>query len=147
MREVMEVLVQIPARRGAAQKMKPKGRVLIAEDQALIAALIEATLVDENYLVTTAYSGSDAIAALCERGSDFDVLVTDIRMEPGPDGWAVAAKARECAPEIAVIYMTGDSMAEWKAKGVADSILLAKPFVPEQVLSAVADRLVFKRWC
>lgn len=121
--------------------MKKRGRVLIAEDQALIAALIEATLADEGYEVTTVYSGSDAVTALNGCASPFDVLVTDIRMEPGPDGWTVAAKAREGDPGIAVVYMTGDSMDEWRARGVADSTLLAKPFVPEQVLTAIADLL------
>lgn len=121
--------------------MTRNGRVLVAEDQALIAALIEATLLDEGYVVSTVYSGADAIAALGGPASPFDVLVTDIRMEPGPDGWAVAAKAREGEPEIAVVYMTGDSMAEWRGKGVAGSVLLAKPFVPEQVSAAVADLL------
>lgn len=121
--------------------MKKRGRVLIAEDQALIAALIEATLADEGYEVTTACSGADAIATLDGCASPFDVLVTDIRMEPGPDGWAVAAKAREGEPQIAVVYMTGDSMDEWRARGVTDSVLLAKPFVPEQVLAAIAGIL------
>lgn len=116
-------------------------RVLIAEDQALIAALIEATLTDEGYHVTTVCSGSDAIAALSEPASPFDILITDIRMEPGPDGWAVADKAREDEPEIAVVYMTGDSMDQWRANGVTDSVLLSKPFVPEQILAAVADLL------
>lgn len=121
--------------------MTRSGRVLIAEDQALIAALIEAALADEGYQVTTVYSGSDALAALGGPDSPFDVLVTDIRMEPGPDGWTVAATAREDQPGIAVVYMTGDSMSDWRAKGVTDSVLVAKPFVPEQVLAAIAGRL------
>jgi CheY-like chemotaxis protein len=62
-------------------------------------------------------------------------------MEPGPDGWTVAATAREDQPGIAVVYMTGDSMSDWRAKGVTDSVLVAKPFVPEQVLAAIASLL------
>lgn len=139
MGEVTEVLVQNPARSGGLFEMNSQGRVLIAEDQALIAALIEAALIDEGYVVTTVYSGSDAISAL--GGASFDVLVTDVRMGPGPDGWTVAAAAREGDAEIAVVYMTGDSMDDWKARGVTGSVLLAKPFVPEQVLAAIADLL------
>ena len=121
--------------------MKKSGRVLIAEDQALIAALIEATLADEGYDVTTVYSGSEAIAALEGSASPFDALITDIRMEPGPDGWTVAAMAREGEPRIAVLYMTGDSMDAWRARGVTDSVLLTKPFVPDQILAAVTGLL------
>lgn len=112
-------------------------RVLLAEDQALIAALLEAALEESGYVVRTVYSGADAITALGEAGPSFRVLITDIRMEPGPDGWAVAIKARETDPQITVVYMTGDSMDEWTAKGVAGSVLISKPFVPDQVLAAL----------
>jgi CheY-like chemotaxis protein len=121
--------------------MKTSVRVLLAEDQALIAALVEATLEDEGCEVTTVCSGSDAITALGEHGSSFRVLITDIRMEPGPDGWTVANMAREAHPRIAVVYMTGDSMDDWKARGVQGSVLLSKPFVPDQVLAAIESLL------
>jgi CheY-like chemotaxis protein len=116
-------------------------RVLVAEDQALIAALVEATLADEGCHVTVVHTGSDAIVALDTSGAAFDLLVTDIRMEPGPDGWTVAGKARDIRPDIAVVYMTGDSMEQWCAKGVPDSVLLAKPFLPEAVLAAALGLL------
>lgn len=112
-------------------------QALVAEDEALIAALIESTLADEGYEVTVVESGSDAMAALSCSGS-FGLLVTDIRMEPGPNGWTVAMHARELQPSIAVIYITGDSMAEWRLYGVPDSVLVEKPFFAQQLAAAVA---------
>ncbi len=122
--------------------------VLVAEDQGIIASLIEMTLLDAGLTPTVVTSGVEALALLSPP-TPFDLLVTDIRMEPGPDGWAVAAQAREGRPDILVIYITGDSMDDWRTKGVPGSLLIAKPFVPEQLLDAIhclrdgapADRL------
>jgi CheY-like chemotaxis protein len=114
--------------------------VLIAEDQGLIASLIEITLIDEALTPTVVTSGAEALAAL-DAETSFRVLVTDIRMEPGPDGWTVAAHARERQPGIHVIYITGDSMDAWRARGVPGSMLIAKPFAPEQIVVAVMGLL------
>lgn len=120
--------------------MSDNVHVLIAEDQGLIASLIEVTLLDESLTPTVTTSGVEAIAEL-DRDIPFQVLVTDIRMEPGPDGWSVAAHARARYPGIHVVYITGDSMDAWRLNGVAGSVLIAKPFVPEQILGAVMELL------
>ena len=78
---------------------------------------------------------------MLEAGAEFQVLVTDIRMAGVADGWAVAAKARELMPKIQVVYLTGDSMDDWRSKGVPESVLLTKPFLPAQVVTAVTTLL------
>jgi CheY-like chemotaxis protein len=55
--------------------------------------------------------------------------------------WAIAKRAREINPDLAVIYMTGDSGHEYASNGVPSSILLAKPFAPAQLIAAVAQLL------
>lgn len=115
----------------------PSVCVLIAEDEVMIASLIEATLEDEGLTTTVAHSGGEALKALEAAPTGFHVLVTDIRVGPPPDGWAVAHVAREANPAIGVIYITGDSMEEWRANGVPDSVLITKPFVPAQIVAAV----------
>ncbi len=120
--------------------MSDSVHVLIAEDQGLIASLIEVTLIDEALQPTVVASGIEALAVLGEE-TPFQVLVTDIRMGPGPDGWDVAVQARERRPGIHVIYITGDSMDDWRAKGVPGSLLIAKPFFPDEILRAVRGLL------
>lgn len=115
--------------------------VLIAEDEVLIADLVEATLGDEGLAATVAYSGSAAIAALEKSPTGFQVLVTDIRVGAPPNGWAVAHAARKLNPAIGVIYITGDSMQDWNDNGVPESVLISKPFVPEQIVTAVMTML------
>ena len=115
--------------------------VLIAEDEVLIADLVEATLGDEGLAATVAYSGSAAMVALETSPTGFQVLVTDIRVGAPPDGWAVAHAARKLNPAIGVIYITGDSMQDWNDNGVPESVLISKPFVPAQSVTAVMTLL------
>lgn len=119
----------------------PSVSVLIAEDEVMIASLIEATLEDEGLATTVAGSGPEALKALQGAPAGFQVLITDIRVGPPPDGWTLAHTAREANPAIGVIYITGDSMDEWRANGVPDSVLISKPFVPAQIVAAVMTLL------
>lgn len=57
------------------------------------------------------------------------------------DGWEVARHAREADPAFPVVYMSGDSTEDWASKGVPNSIMLAKPFAPAQLVTAVAQLL------
>lgn len=113
---------------------------LVAEDEILIALSIEAALADIGVQVTMTHTGNEALSAL-ESDAVHQLLVTDIRLGAGPEGWAVAARARELHPEIQVIYITGDSMDDWRAKGVPESVLLAKPFLPAQIVAAALGLL------
>ena len=113
--------------------------VLVAEDVSLIRALIVETLQDGGYLVVEAACGAAALELL----NDIEQLrgiVTDIRMGEGPDGWEVARLARERFPNVPVVYVTGDSAADWTAKGVPTSVLLQKPFASSELVVALANQ-------
>ena len=57
------------------------------------------------------------------------------------DGWEVAKRAREIDPEFPVVYMSGAHAEDWASKGVPNSIMLAKPFAPAQLVTAVSQLL------
>jgi DNA-binding response OmpR family regulator len=57
------------------------------------------------------------------------------------DGWEVARRAREIDPAFPVVYMSGQHAEEWASKGVPNSIMLAKPFAPAQLITAVSQLL------
>jgi hypothetical protein len=40
-----------------------------------------------------------------------------------------------------VVYMSGDSSPEWSSKGVPNSLMVAKPFAPAQIITAVSTLL------
>jgi CheY-like chemotaxis protein len=112
--------------------------LLLAEDEALIQALLESELADAGFEVVIASNGVEAVAELEPDATRFRAVITDIRLGEGPDGWDVARAARQHVPNIPVVYITGDSAHAWTSKGVPGSIMIAKPFVPAQVITAVS---------
>ena len=133
-------LLRDPNGAGGAPMTEPSIYALVAEDDAIIALMIEEALSDIGLQVAVTHSGDEATAAL-ESDVQHQLLITDIRLGAGPQGWAVAARARTLHPEIQVIYITGDSMDDWRAKGVPLSVLLAKPFLPAQIVAAALSLL------
>lgn len=111
--------------------------ILIVDDEPLIAHMIEVTFEDAGFQVQSVMDASEAAFQIAEIGGHLSALITDIRLGAGANGWAVAADARTCLPLLPVVYMTGDSAADWATLGVARSLLVQKPFVGEQVLAAV----------
>jgi DNA-binding response OmpR family regulator len=67
--------------------------------------------------------------------------VTDINLIGRLDGWEVARAARETDPTMPIIYMTGTHAEEWASKGVPNSVILAKPFAPAQLVTAISNLL------
>jgi DNA-binding response OmpR family regulator len=74
-------------------------------------------------------------------GGKYRALVTDINLGQGIEGWDVARHAREIDPNFAVVYMSGKDADDWASKGVPNSIMLAKPFAPAQLVTAVSQLL------
>lgn len=117
--------------------MTDRPRLLLAEDEALVADLVEAALEEAGFAVVVVHSGDAALAWLGSNQA-FVGLVTDIRLGPGPDGWSVARKVREQRAGLPVVYVSGDSEAEWTSQGVPGSILVPKPFAPTQIVIAIS---------
>ena len=114
--------------------------VLLVEDEPLIRTVLASALEDGGYRLMEVGSGVEAIEAI-ERGDQFSGVVTDIQLGPGVNGWEVGRHARHRYPNVAVVYMTGDSAADWAAEGVPNSILLQKPFATAQIVTAVSTLL------
>ncbi len=112
--------------------------VLLVEDEPLIIDALEVALTESGYEVIKAETGVEALEAIEARASTLRAIATDIRLGPGPDGWIVAQRARELAPHLPVVYMSGDSSHEWASKGLPGSVILAKPFAPAQLVTAVS---------
>jgi CheY-like chemotaxis protein len=121
------------------ETMKPV--VLLAEDEHLITIALEVVLMDAGFDFLVATNAQEAIFALEENAARFCALLTDIRMPGEADGWDVARRARELQPLLPVIYMTGDSAEQWASQGVPGSILLQKPFVDAQLVTALSTLL------
>lgn len=120
--------------------LAPAILILLVEDDAMIGLSLQTTLEDAGFGIQYVESGVDAVGALSS--SDLPAgLITDINLGEGPDGWAVARRAREASPLIPVVYMSGDSAHEHSAYGVPDSVIIQKPFALAQIVTAISALL------
>jgi len=115
--------------------------LLLVEDEPLIQLLVEDVLKAEGYSVITADNGAEGATAVEYLAAQTSAIITDIRLGPGPNGWEIARQARVRMPELPIVFITGDSAHEWPSHGVTRSIVVQKPFRPDQVLKAVTDLL------
>lgn len=113
--------------------------LLVVEDEILLHHILEDELTTAGFALQLEPTGENAIRQLEERGESYSALVTDIRLGSGMTGWAVAHRARELFPALPVVYMSGDSAADWPANGVPNSIMLAKPFAMAQLVTAISQ--------
>jgi DNA-binding response OmpR family regulator len=117
----------------------PSVLLLLAEDERVIADVLDAALTDAGYEVVTARNGNEAMKQIETDAARFRAIVTDIQLGTGPDGWEIARRARELVPTMPIVYMSGDLAEEWAAKGVPGSVIVAKPFAPAQLITAISN--------
>jgi DNA-binding response OmpR family regulator len=116
--------------------------ILVVEDDHLVQGIVAEAMAEAGFEVVVASSGEQATGLLDASEGKFRALVTDINL--GRDklsGWDVARHAREIDPDFPVVYMSGDSAEDWASQGVPHSIMLAKPFAPAQLVTAVSQLL------
>jgi DNA-binding NtrC family response regulator len=114
-------------------------RILIIDDEPLIRDFLVVALEDAGrYDVECAGSGEGAIAMLEAQPAGFAAIVTDIDLGSAVNGWRVGRRAREIAPKIGVVYITGAAnAAAWERERVPESLFLEKPFLCEVLINAV----------
>ena len=109
-------------------------QVLVVEDDAAIARLIEVELIEAGYRVTLAGTGSDGLAAL-EREHP-DLVILDVRL-PDIDGLTVCRSARRSGFRTPILMLTALDRVGDRVIGLdagADDYL-AKPFAVEELLA------------
>jgi signal transduction histidine kinase/ActR/RegA family two-component response regulator len=139
--------LETPVELGAVQtEARQRLRVLIAEDDALNAAMLRAVVEQLGHQVVHAVDGRRAVdlARVCE----FDLLMIDGRM-PNMDGPAAIAAVRELegaialVPIVAVIGGDADEANECTQAGA--DVVLRKPVSVSAVARAVADAVAVER--
>ena len=108
-------------------------KVMIAEDDLLMADMLEEVLVKNGYEVCGIARTVGAAMELAERHKP-DLAVLDIRLAEGDIGMDIAASLKR--QRMGVLYATGNTgqMGLTRANGEA---LLSKPYKPEDVVRAL----------
>jgi len=113
-------------------------RLLVVDDEANLLLAVAACLKAENYEVSTARSGHEALMQLAE--SVPDLIISDIRM-PGMDGYKLARQLRG-SPRTAlvpIVFLTAKDETADRIEGFRAGIdaYLTKPFEPEELIAVV----------
>ena len=109
-------------------------RILIVEDEATIARLMEVSLLRAGYDCTVANDGLTAADLIAE--NDFDIALLDI-MLPGLDGYELLDYLRPLGTPV--IFITAKTATKDRVRGLqlgADDYLV-KPFEVEELLARV----------
>jgi ATP-dependent Lon protease len=117
---------------------KKKPRILVVDDEEIARKNLEHILKKEDYIVVTAANGMEALKKMAT--SDFDVIMTDLKMEK-VNGIDLLEKAKTGCPDSRVIMITAyasvDSAVEAMKKGAFHYI--TKPFKLEEVRGIVRE--------
>jgi CheY-like chemotaxis protein len=127
--ELMEVANKADCAMEPARKNREKIRILVVEDEFLIAEWIAEALGEQGFEVQTASNAVDALRHLVS--STIDVLFTDINLPGNMDGTALARCARELLPRLAVIYASARVAALAPEVCVPGAVFLPKPYRAE----------------
>ena len=120
--------------------MAKTGRLLIVDDEEVALRNLEHVMRRAGHSVATASSGVEALARL--DAEDFDLLLTDLRME-NVDGMKLLKVCRQKHPDAEVIMITGYATAESAVKAMKEGAFyyVAKPFRLDEVRQVVAEAL------
>jgi signal transduction histidine kinase len=115
--------------------------ILVVEDEPEVRRITVETLRELGYTVIEAEGGDEALALL-EQHADIALLFTDIVM-PGMNGRRLASLARQCRPELPILYATGYAPEDMAGASNDDGDIqtLRKPFEAADLARAVRQTL------
>jgi CheY-like chemotaxis protein len=121
-------------------------RILLAEDEDSLRALVMRALVQNGHEVTACIDGGDALDALTLARVPFDLLLTDIKM-PVMDGIALALAVSRDHPDLTILLMTGYADQRERANGLEALIhdVVQKPFTLAEICNAVNGALAARK--
>jgi two-component system, cell cycle sensor histidine kinase and response regulator CckA len=112
--------------------------VLVVDDEPMIVQLVTMALKQNGYTVLIASGGVEALMVYSSYHSQIDLVLTDVVM-PGMNGVELAERIRAQDPTVNILLMSGSVPEDIKVP--PDLQLLAKPFVPTQLLKIVEQTL------
>lgn len=116
--------------------------ILVIEDEQEILQVARIMLERRGYAVLTADDGVEALEIVRERGSDIDLVLSDVVM-PGQSGPETVRQIRGLLPDVPVLYMSGYAADLIAKHGIERSpqFFLAKPFTLTELSRTVRQAL------
>lgn len=116
--------------------------VMIVDDESSVRAVLVECLSDAGYRTLEAGDGPAALTALDAAGS-VDLLITDVGLPNGMNGWELAEAARRTRPDLRVLFITGyagDAVLRDRDE-TEKTQLLTKPFTLETLRQRTTEMM------
>jgi CheY-like chemotaxis protein len=125
---------------GAVSRDKPAPRILVVDDEALIADTIVQILNRSGFIAQAAYGGKEAIE-IAHRTSP-ELVLSDVLM-PHVDGVEAAIEIQQFLPETRIVLFSGQAatveiLSRARERGYHFE-LLAKPLHPTQLIKHLRE--------
>jgi len=115
-------------------------RVLVVDDEAVVANSIRKTLTRRGYEIAEAFNGRDALDRLVAEA--FDLVLLDMKLG-NENGLDLLSKIKKSNPGLPVVMVTGyasvDTAVDAIQRGADD--YMAKPFTPEELFTVTRKTL------
>ena len=117
-------------------------RILVAEDEESVRALVTRALTQDGHTVVATADGAEALDVLAREDGAFDLLLADIKM-PVMDGIALALAAARDYRNLPIVLMSGYSDQRERSLGLDALIrdVIAKPFTLAELRFSIASAL------
>ncbi len=116
-------------------------KILVVDDDPVVAKSFDRVLAGKGYAVISAADGEEALRKL--NAETYDVVFTDIKM-PGMSGIEVAERVKKSQPWLPVVIVTGFGSTENEARAEAAGVsgFLHKPLSPEMIEGSTEKALL-----
>jgi len=119
--------------------------IFMVEDRESVRRSNRRLLTDAGYRLIEASSGFEALDLWHQHAHEVDLLLTDVLMPGGMNGWELASRLTESKPELKVIFISGyagDIPAQsLPGQNSSNFRYLQKPCVRDQLLRAIRECL------
>jgi two-component system, cell cycle sensor histidine kinase and response regulator CckA len=124
----------------------PDEVVLVAEDEAMVRAIMARTLRDSGYTVLEAADGKEALELMESRGGKVNLIVADVVM-PGLGGREIASRLNQRWPQVPVLFTSGYTGLDVVRRGLLEEgrDFIQKPLAPEELIRKVHQLVASSR--
>jgi PAS domain S-box-containing protein len=130
-----------PAQQRPPQSPATGLRIMAVDDEPAITRMVAMMLTPHGHDITFAASGEEALATIQAAPQPFDVILSDLGLGDGMDGWGLLAAVRAISPQSRFILSTG-----WGAQIDPSEVvarggdgLLPKPYRLAALLAALGS--------
>jgi DNA-binding NtrC family response regulator len=121
----------------ASNKADTRDRILVIDDEARVASIVQIALEAAGWMATVVTSGDQAVALVKQDPATYSVVLLDVLMRSGLSGPETLRQMRACGATMGVVFMTGGNISAEELKEMRPCEILYKPFEIDTLIATV----------